>query len=128
MPTNSAPGSDDRRRTWLRPIAPVPKTPTRSERRGLLRLASSPPASPRHGLVDPPLAALDEGDQVVDVRIAGEVGLEPLQGLGCVQLRAHQDAVGELQPSHPLGVESLALETDGVQAVAGRLLPHGLDE
>src|ERR1700681_4182709 len=121
MPTSSAPGSDDSSRTWLRPMAPVPKTPTRKGR-GLVRLASSPPAAPRSGLVNPPLAALDEGDEVVDVRIARQLGLEPLQGLGRIQLRAHESPVGELQPAHLLGVEPFALETDGVQAVTGRLL------
>src|SRR6195256_4138381 len=103
-------------------MAPVPKTPTR---RGtgevLLRVAPSPRAAPRHRLVNPPLAALDEVDEVVDVRIAGQLGLETLQGVRGVQLRAHQDAIGELQPAHPVGVEPLALEADGVQAVAGRL-------
>src|SRR6476659_7588738 len=121
MPTNSAPGRDESRRTWLRPMAPVPKTPTR---RGLesgdtlLRVAPSARSAPRHGLVNPALAALDEGDEVVDVRIARQLGLQALQGVGGVQLRAHQDAVGELQPAHPVGVEPLALEADGVQAVA----------
>src|SRR3954469_4600725 len=128
MPTSSAPGSADSSRTWLRPMAPVPKTPTRKDEPALLRLASPAPAAPRHGPVNPPLAALDEGDEVVHVRIARQLGPEPLQGLGRVQLLAHQDAVGELQPAHVLGVEALALEADGVQAVAGRLLPHGLDE
>src|SRR5258706_1566089 len=130
MPTSSAPGSADSRRTWLRPMAPVPKTPTRrGATRGdsLFRLASSPPAAPGSGLVNPPLAALDEGDEVIDVGIARQLGLEPLQSLRSVQLRAHESPVGELQPAHPLVVEALALEADGVQTVAGRLLPHGLD-
>src|SRR5215216_1353470 len=110
-------------------MAPVPKTPTRRAGRArLLSLASPPPAAARRRLDDSPLGALDEGDQVVDLGVARELGADLLQGLGRRQPRADQDAVGLLQAADALRVHPLALEADRVQAVAGRLLAHRLDE
>src|SRR6185436_15700560 len=101
-------------------MAPVPNTPTRTGGR-LFRLASSPGAAARERLVDAALGALDEGDQVVHLRVAGQLGAQPLEGLGRVETGAHQDAVGLLQPLDRLRGYALALEADGVEPVAGRL-------
>src|SRR5215203_1154368 len=110
-------------------MAPVPKTPTRRAERGkLFSLASSTPAATRRRLDDPPLGALDEGDQVVDLGVARQLGADLLQGLGSRQPRADEDTVGLLQPADALRVDPLALEADRVQAVAGRLLADRLDE
>src|SRR5687767_3907367 len=122
-PTSSTPGREERMRTWFRPMAPVPTTATRR----LLSVASCPPATGL-GLVDSALGGLDEVHQVVDRRIARQLAFDLLQRLGRVQAGAHQKAQGLIQAADAVGLETLALEADRVEAVEGRLQAHGLRE
>src|SRR5438132_1005838 len=109
-----------RLRTWFRPMAPVPKTPILVCRSPMLSsLASAAPAAAaRRRFVDSALRPGDEIDQIVGVGISGRLLAHPRQRLLGVEARADQDAEGELEPLHPLGVEPLALEADGIDAVA----------
>ena len=134
------PASDASRRTWWRPSAPVPTTPTRSGRPtsigqcpALTRAAASvSPGSPRAAAL-----ALDHAALARSRR--SRSGSRPRGALG--QLRAAPRAPAPVfRPERSrtrnarssramrLGVDALALEADAVEAVAGRLLAHRLDE
>src|SRR5882724_9151959 len=121
-------------RTWCRPSAPVPTTPTfrrvgeagagESLVGGLSALPSrSRPAAAasRRVLIDAPAGALDESEQIQDFGVRLDLGADALQGLRRVELAAHQEAESAVEAGDRRGVEALALQADRVQAEAGGL-------
>ena len=69
-----------------------------------------------------------ELDEVVDVRLSGQLRRDPLERLARVQLRPDQEAVRLLQRLETLRREAAPLQADGVDAVGLRLGPVGLAE
>src|SRR4051794_39160409 len=97
-------------------MAPAPKTPTRKPPPLLVTgLSSAGTAAARQPLVDAALRARDEGDQVLDVRIAGQLLADLLHGLRRVEAGAHQQAHGAVQAADRLRADPLARQADLVE-------------
>src|SRR5688500_1230172 len=135
IPTSSTPGSWPRIRAWCRPRAPVPTTPTRSGARSVAAIgdsirrgAATAAAPPRQAPDDAAPRGLDEGDQVIHVGMPGVLGAQHGERLRGVEARAGERPDRGVQPPQRLLLEALALEAHPVEAIAGRLVAHRLDE
>src|SRR6185295_9187575 len=76
----------------------------------------SPPSAARpaagQASVIAALCGLDVVDQIIDVRVAGQLGAQPDQRLGGVELRFDQDLHRPVEVFDRLAVEALAAQAD----------------